>query len=72
MKPNESLRVSISDAFELGRKEGLKEAFLEIKKMLGCIHDKSLSIYVEARLKSILDFENKNPFKKAGADEVED
>jgi hypothetical protein len=54
---------TLADAFSVGRKEGLKEAFTEIKEMLPK-ESSHLRTYVEARLKSILDFENKNPFEQ--------
>lgn len=62
------LEPTLADAFEIGRKEGLKEAFNEIKSMLSNsdVHDKNMKTYVEARLKSIQDFNSNNPFKTKG------
>jgi hypothetical protein len=60
-----TLDVTLEDAFDLGRKEGLKEAFLEMSKMLKSEDGhRFLKAYVDARLQSILDFENKNPFRQ--------
>lgn len=60
------LQVTLADAFDIGKKEGLKEAFLEIKAMLHSsdIRDKNMKTYVDARLKTILELSNKNPFKQ--------
>lgn len=66
MTMKKSIKVTLEDAFSLGRKEGLKEAFSEIKKMLPHnIH--SINSYIDARLRSIQDFENNNPFKQKGS-----
>ena len=58
------IKPTLEDAFSLGRAEGLKEAFREIKKLLHLSQDSMVKTYIEARLRSIEDFENKNPFKK--------
>jgi hypothetical protein len=57
------LEPTLADAFDVGRKEGLKEAFSEIKALLPNSGESHLKTYIEARLKSILDFENNNPFR---------
>jgi hypothetical protein len=66
-KSTEPLLITptLADAFEVGKREGLKEAFGEIKQMLnGKVSEEALRIYAEARLKSILDFSSHNPFKQ--------
>lgn len=62
MKKSIRTKVTIEEAFELGRREGLKEAFTEISKMV-TVGVRDIRVYIEARLKSIHDF-NSNPFKK--------
>lgn len=62
-KSTNILEPTLADAFEVGRREGLKEAFSEIEKMVG-LSETALTMYVRARLKSIHDFEVKNPFKQ--------
>jgi hypothetical protein len=57
------LKPTLAEAFDVGRKEGLREAFSEIKALLPA-GDSHLKTYIEARVKSIMDFENKNPFKQ--------
>lgn len=58
---------TLADAFDVGRKEGLKEALAEVKNMLdqGATAD-AIKIYLAARLKSIQDFSLNNPFKQKG------
>jgi hypothetical protein len=60
------LQPTLADAFEIGKREGLREAFTEIQSMLkgSDVFDKGMRIYVEARLKSILDLSANNPFKQ--------
>ena len=60
------LQPTLAEAFEVGKREGLKEAFTEIKNMLAGseVYDKSMKVYVDARLKSIHDFTSNNPFKQ--------
>lgn len=62
------LTPTLAEAFDLGRKEGLKEAFTELKEMVATPNvstsNQHLKIYIEARLKSILELSNKNPFKQ--------
>lgn len=59
-----SLTPTLAEAFDLGRKEGLREAFTEIKQMVSApTSNDHLKIYIEARLKSILELSNTNPFK---------
>lgn len=60
MSTKDQLTPTLADAFDVGRKEGLKEAFAEILELTSST---SLKQYLQARLKSIKDFENKNPFK---------
>lgn len=57
------IKPTLADAFEVGRREGLKEAFLEIEKMIG-LSETAIVVYIKARLKSIQDFECNNPFKQ--------
>lgn len=65
-KSTSILQPTLADAFEVGKKEGLKEAFSEIKNILDVStnYDKNIKIYIEARLKSIQDFTLNNPFKQ--------
>lgn len=66
MKSTKLIQPSLEDAFDIGRREGLKEAFTEIKAMIGSsdVRDTMMIAYVNARLKSILDFSSNNPFKQ--------
>ena len=65
-KSTSILQPTLADAFEVGKREGLKEAFTEIQAMLkgSDVYDKSMKVYVDARLKSIFDFSKDNPFKQ--------
>lgn len=64
MKSND-LEPTLAEAFEVGKKEGLREAFTEIKSMIqGDTGTKELKIYIEARLRSVQDFSLNNPFKQ--------
>jgi hypothetical protein len=65
-KSTSILEPTLSDAFEIGKREGLREAFTEIQSMLkgSDVYDKSMKVYVDARLKSILDLSSNNPFKQ--------
>lgn len=59
------LEPTLEDAFGLGQKEGLKEAFIEIKQMLDeGVPLKALDAYVRARLVTIQNFDKPNPFKR--------
>lgn len=65
MSSSIDLKPTLEEAFALGRREGLKEAFLEVRKMIASAPtDKVVVLYIDARLKSIHDFEAKNPFKQ--------
>lgn len=65
MKSTEVLQPTLADAFEVGRREGLKEAFTEIRRMVHqSVSEQYIKIYLETRLKSIHDFEGTNPFKQ--------
>lgn len=56
---------TLSEAFEVGRREGLKEAFSEIQKITeSWVSREYMQTYLKARIKSIHDFEAKNPFKQ--------
>lgn len=59
------IQPTLADAFEIGQREGLKEAFTEINSLITQgVSGKELQIYVNARLKSIQDFSLNNPFKQ--------
>lgn len=59
------LEPTLADAFEVGRKEGLKEAFIEILSINNeTTGNAPLRAYLQARLKSIQDFAINNPFKQ--------
>lgn len=61
------LEPTLADAFDVGRKEGLKEALSEIKNMVDQgASVEAIKIYLAARLKSIQDFSLNNPFKQKG------
>lgn len=63
-KSTSIIEPTLADAFDVGRKEGLKEAFAEIRTLLPVNQDSHLKTYLDARLKSIQDFENNNPFRQ--------
>lgn len=64
------LEPTLADAFEVGRREGLKEAFSEIQRINeGSTGNGTLRVYLEARLKSIQDFSIDNPFKQKDTNE---
>jgi hypothetical protein len=64
-KSTSDLTPTLAEAFDLGRKEGLKEAFTEMKQMVESpTTNDHLKIYIQARLKSILELSVKNPFKQ--------
>lgn len=48
-----NLKVSITDAFEIGRIEGMRQAFKEMKEL--AIVDERFNAYISARLKSFED-----------------
>jgi hypothetical protein len=57
------LKPSLGDAFDVGKKEGMKEAFNEMLEIIKVGDLKHLEIYVKARLKSVVQSGIKNPFK---------
>lgn len=62
MAKTSKLKVSTSDAFALGKIEGLKEAFSEILEVTS---SNELKIYLKARLKSLNSGSKlNNPFKQ--------
>lgn len=63
--PSTDLEPTLADAFDIGRREGIKESLTEIKNLLSSgMSQKDLNIYLEARLKTINDFGLNNPFKQ--------
>lgn len=64
-KSTSLLEPTLGDAFDIGHREGLKEALTEIKTMVEVNPNlSSIKAYVDARLKSIHDFSLNNPFKQ--------
>lgn len=64
-KSTSILEPTAADGFEVGRREGLKEAFMEIQSMVAQgTPSETIKIYINARLKSIQDFTVTNPFKQ--------
>ena len=61
------LEPTLADAFDMGKKEGLKESFTEIKQLISQgMKENEIKIYIEARLKSVQEFSLNNPFKTKG------
>lgn len=59
------LEPTLADAFDVGKREGQKETLLEIKSLISSgVGYRELAIYIEARLKTLTESGNNNPFNK--------
>lgn len=63
------IKPTLEDAFDVGRKEGEKEAFSEVLELLKVNSLPTIKIYLEARLRTLHSASRKNPFRREDEDQ---